>query len=102
MNLRSLGYRTDLIFPAFDGEIIDRGEYLAVRSPQNPTYYWGNFLLFAEPPKEGDLTMARDLRSRDRAPPKVTHLAFGWDRRRRVGLIEPFVQAGSGWNAAWC
>jgi hypothetical protein len=47
MNVKSLGYRTDLIFPTFDGEIIDRGDYLVIRTPKNPTFYWGNFLLFA-------------------------------------------------------
>jgi len=98
MNLRSLGYRTDLIFPAFDGEIIDRGDYLAVRSPLNPTFYWGNFLLFAKPPQEGDFEKWRELFGRDiGAPPKVTHLAFGWDSPQGdSGLIEPFLQAGFG------
>ena len=36
--IRSLGYRTDLTCVAFDGEPIDRGDYIVVRSPQNPTY----------------------------------------------------------------
>ncbi len=47
MEIQSLGYRTDLIFPKFDGQIIDRGNYLVILTPTNPTYYWGNFLLFA-------------------------------------------------------
>ena len=38
MNVKSLGYRTDLIFLAFDGEIIDRGPYLVLRTPTNPTF----------------------------------------------------------------
>ena len=38
MEVKSLGYRTDLIFPAFDGEIIDRGAYLVVRTLSNPTF----------------------------------------------------------------
>lgn len=54
MQVRSLGYRTDLIFPAFDGQITDRGDYLVVRTPSNPTFYWGNFLLFDRPPGDGD------------------------------------------------
>jgi hypothetical protein len=43
-----------LIFPAFEGEIIDRGAYIVVRTPYNPTIYWGNFLLFEKSPAEGD------------------------------------------------
>jgi len=54
MKVRSLGYRTDLIFPRFDGEIIDREGYLVIRTPTNPTYFWGNFLLFQNPPGAGD------------------------------------------------
>ena len=55
MEVQSLGYRTDLIFPKFDGQILDRGKYLVILTPTNPTYYWGNFLLFANPPDKGDL-----------------------------------------------
>jgi hypothetical protein len=54
MHIKSLGYRTDLIFASFDGEIFDRGDYQVIRSPTNPTFYWGNFLLFPQPPQEGD------------------------------------------------
>ena len=99
MNLRSLGYRTDLIFPAFDGEIIDRGDYLVVRSPLNPSFYWGNFLLFAEPPRNGDLQKWRDLFAKEiGAAPTYEHQAFGWDlsdvEAVEAGAIEPFLQAG--------
>ena len=31
----------------------DRGTHLVVRTPANPTYYWGNFILLAEPPVPG-------------------------------------------------
>src|SRR3954452_20220779 len=32
----------------------DRGDYVVVRTDSNPTFYWGNFLLFPEPPRAGD------------------------------------------------
>lgn len=54
MQVNSLGYRTDLIFHRFDGQVLDRGDYLVIKTPTNPTFYWGNFLLFAEPPGDGD------------------------------------------------
>jgi GNAT superfamily N-acetyltransferase len=96
MHLRSLGYRTDLIFPAFDGEIIDRGHYIVVRTPSNPTFYWGNFLLFSQPAREGDFRTWRDLFAREiGTPPGTEHQAFGWDSPEgEPGLIEPFLQAG--------
>ena len=49
MHIRSLGWRTDLIFPRFDGVVTDRGDYLVVRTPSNPGFYWGNFLLLDAP-----------------------------------------------------
>jgi ribosomal protein S18 acetylase RimI-like enzyme len=96
MEIRSLGYRTDLIFPAFDGEIIDRGDYVVVRTPSNPTFYWGNFLLFARPPQDGDFQTWRDLFAREiGTPPEVEHQAFGWDSSEgEGGLLEPFIRAG--------
>ncbi len=46
MQIRSLAYQTDLFFPRFDGEVVDRGDYTVIRTPSNPTFHWGNFLLF--------------------------------------------------------
>jgi GNAT superfamily N-acetyltransferase len=96
MKLRSLGYQTDLIFPAFDGVIVDRGDYLVIRSPLNPTFYWGNFLLFARPPQEGDFDRWRQAFVREiGAAPEVQHQAFGWDSPEGdTGIIDPFLRAG--------
>ncbi len=34
-------------------EVTDRGDYLVVRSPDNPGFWWGNFLLLDVPPGPG-------------------------------------------------
>jgi ribosomal protein S18 acetylase RimI-like enzyme len=96
MHVSSLGYRTDLIFAAFDGEIVDRGEYLVVRTPANPTFYWGNFLLFAEPPREGDFHLWRTLFAQEIGSlPGIEHQAFGWDTPQgEEGFVQPFLDAG--------
>jgi hypothetical protein len=49
----SLGWRSHLIFPRFDGHVTAREHYLLVRTPHDPTYWWGNFLLFDHAPREG-------------------------------------------------
>jgi GNAT superfamily N-acetyltransferase len=42
----SLSYRTDLMIRAAEGsQIIDHGDCVAIHSPANPSYWWGNFLL---------------------------------------------------------
>jgi GNAT superfamily N-acetyltransferase len=36
-------------------QIEDRDQYVVVRTPKNPGYWWGNFLLLAKPPQPGDV-----------------------------------------------
>lgn len=96
MQVRSLGYQTDLIFASYDGELIDRGNYLVIRTPTNPTYYWGNYLIFADPPRQGDHQMWQELFAKEiGTPPLVTHQTFGWDAiHDEQGIIEPFLEDG--------
>ncbi len=54
MHVTSLGFRTDLALLTAAGSVVeDRGTHLVVRSPDNPSYFWGNFLLLAQPPVPG-------------------------------------------------
>lgn len=54
MDVRSLGFRTDLSLLTLSGsEVEDRGTHLVVRTPANPDYRWGNFLLLAQAPVPG-------------------------------------------------
>ncbi len=54
MHVNSLGFRTDLALLTASGSVVeDRGTHLVVRSPDNPSYFWGNFLLLAQPPVPG-------------------------------------------------
>jgi ribosomal protein S18 acetylase RimI-like enzyme len=96
VHVRSLGYRTDLIFSAFNGEVIDRGDHLVIRTPSNPNFYWGNFLLFGDPPGAGDFVRWRTLFSREiGSPPAVKHETYGWDTTRGdLGLVQPFLEDG--------
>jgi ribosomal protein S18 acetylase RimI-like enzyme len=54
MHVSSLGFRTDLALLTASGSLVeDRGTHLVVRTPANPTYFWGNFLLLAQAPVPG-------------------------------------------------
>jgi ribosomal protein S18 acetylase RimI-like enzyme len=58
-----------------------RDGYAVVRSPSNPTYHWGNLLLFDEPPRAGDGTRWEALfAAAFDAEPEVRHRTFAWDR----------------------
>ena len=78
---RSLVWATDIqVLPST--RLLERRErYLVVRSPDNPSHHWGNFLLFDEPPAIGDGgRWEQHFRAEFSGPPGVAHVAFGWDR----------------------
>src|SRR5712692_7922490 len=51
VRISSLGFRTDVaIRVAEGGQVSDHSDYLVVRTPANPDYRWGNFLLLADVP----------------------------------------------------
>jgi ribosomal protein S18 acetylase RimI-like enzyme len=96
MQLKSLGFQTELLFRRFEGEVIERPDYLVVRTPKNPGYRWGNFLVFQESPKEGGLEKWKGIFAKEiGTPPDYTHFVFGLDGvDGETGVLEPFLQAG--------
>ena len=74
----SLGYRTDLMLLGLQGsEIEQRTDYQVIRTPANPTFYWGNFLLLSGPPAPG--TVASWVSTFAREFPEAEHVALGVD-----------------------
>ncbi len=69
--IKSLVWATDVDVLGPDHTVARRDGYWAVHSPSNPTYWWGNLLLFDDAPGPGDgerwarlfaAEFARDLR----------------------------------------
>jgi len=96
MKLTLLGYRTDLIFHTFEGEVTDRERYLVIRTPSNPSYRWGNFLIFDAPPQPGEYATWTQLFAREvGTPPRITHKLFAWDTvDSENGDVGDFLRAG--------
>ena len=71
-----LGWRTDLdVLRRSGSHITDAGDHLVVETPDNPGYYWGNFVLvtnpgLAERPKDCLALMEREF-------PSAGHVAIG-------------------------
>lgn len=96
MRLQSLGYRSELIFPNFDGSVEDRGNHLVVKTPRNPGFYWGNLLIFDRPPRAGDREAWEALFAEafEESNPG-SHRTFGWDAPGGdPGAVEEFRDAG--------
>ncbi|MDX6358414.1 MAG: hypothetical protein QOH37_1468 [Nocardioidaceae bacterium] len=79
MDIASLANRTDLAMLERSGsQISDRGTHLVVRTPDNPTFWWGNFLLLPAAPS--DEAEAREwLAAFEREFPEARHRTFGID-----------------------
>lgn len=80
MNIRSLGRRTDFIFARFSGSVVDQGSYTLIKTPSNPGYHWGNYIVFDRAPRAGDLNAWKALF--DQQFPYYSrphHYAFTWD-----------------------
>jgi GNAT superfamily N-acetyltransferase len=96
MIVKSLGYRTDLMFAKFDGEIIHRDTYVVVRTPSSPRFWWGNFVLFENPPASSDIDLWEETFDREFADlPAVKHRNFAWDTTDGgVANVTPFTEKG--------
>ena len=82
--LASLGFRTDVALRVAEGsEVTDRGGYLVIRSPGNPGFWWGNFLLLRAWPREGDGWLDRFAAEF----PHAGHVAIGVDVTEAGGKL---------------
>jgi len=80
--VRSLGLRTDLMLIRWDG-VVDEldGDVVRARTPTNPDFYYGNFLLFPDAPAAGDgpAWIAR-FGAAFADDPRIQHVTLRWDR----------------------
>ena len=95
MHLRSLGLRTDLALRVHAGSSVeDRGDHLVVRTPGNPTFWWGNYLVLPQAPPDARSAEGW-LATFERELPGAEHRTFAVDGvAGEPGDLEPFVALG--------
>ncbi len=96
VEIRSLMAATDVdVLPA-TSIVEDRGEYVVVRTPTNPTYFWGNFLLWRRPPVAGDRERWEAAFAAEFGTDRPSrHCALCWDVPGEDGAAQSeFVDAG--------
>ena len=75
---RSLAFFTDVALRVAEGGVTERhADHAVIRSPGNPTFWWGNFLLMPAAPQPGDRPRWEALFRQ--AFPTAAHRAFGVD-----------------------
>jgi ribosomal protein S18 acetylase RimI-like enzyme len=94
VNVISLGFRTDLALLKRAGATVeDRGDHIVVISPDNPSFYWGNFLLLDHVP--GADRVEEWLERFEAAFPAAGHRALGFDvTRATVDDASAFAEHG--------
>jgi GNAT superfamily N-acetyltransferase len=99
VNVSSLGFRTDLALLERAGSTVeDRGDHLVVRSPENPGFYWGNFLLLDHAPDADRVEEWLDRFAT--AFPEARHRSFGFDTQGTVDELSGFEAHGFGVEAS--
>jgi ribosomal protein S18 acetylase RimI-like enzyme len=95
MKINSLAFQTDLFFHRFTGVVLEYEEYLVIKTPTNPTYFWGNLLYFPRPPTTESLAIWKNIFREQFHSMNVEHMTFAWDSLKGVeGSAELFVQDG--------
>jgi ribosomal protein S18 acetylase RimI-like enzyme len=94
MKIQSLSRRTDLIFAKFSGSVIDRGDYTLIQTPSNPSYHWGNYIIFNTPPKNGDFLKWKEIFTKEFPYyEKIQHMVFTWEQPE-LGEAQEFLDNG--------
>jgi GNAT superfamily N-acetyltransferase len=102
VDVTSLGLRTNLMIVTLaGGQVEDRGEYVVARSPDNPTFWWGNFLALPRPPQPEEVsgwldTFAAEL-------PTAAHRTFALDSvpEPAGGPATSVLGTATAWQAPW-
>lgn len=91
-----LGWRSHVLACRFDGEIAEHEDHVVVRTPSNPTYYWGNCLILRDPPRDADLPhwLERFDQAIASRQPASRHLAFGIDAAALPDRLPSWRAAG--------
>ena len=79
MPIRSVGLATDLEILATRGVITDRGNYLVVATPDDPSYYFGNMLVLPAAPQVGEVAYWSRTFASELPDPAIRHVTLRWD-----------------------
>jgi ribosomal protein S18 acetylase RimI-like enzyme len=93
--LRSLGLRTELFFDRHMGQLEPKEGYTVVRTPSNPHYWYGNYLLLPKPPETGDYDRWMQWFATAFPVTPSSHRVFQWDNTdAEAGEHQEFLDAG--------
>ncbi|MFC1746414.1 GNAT family N-acetyltransferase [Candidatus Riflebacteria bacterium] len=93
--VKSFGLATDLFISSFESEVTERENYLVIKTPDQPGNFWGNFILFKNPPGAGDADTWMSIYRHEFKCKAPKFFAFKWDiSRLNLEKIKPFLEKG--------
>lgn len=94
--VRNLGYITDCIYHKLNGIVEQKEHYILIKTPANPTFYWGNLLHFEKAPIEGCFSRWMEY-FKSEFGEDCGHVTFAWDEEAK-GELNDFLSAGFEWD----
>ncbi|BBH51874.1 GNAT family N-acetyltransferase [Fluviispira sanaruensis] len=95
----ALGLKTDLMFFDFSKNKIEKEDYFVLKTPHNPEFFWGNYLLFKKPPCQGDFEKWTESFQKEFAQIKdINHMTFSWEEIGNEVEIDKFKDADFDFN----
>ena len=93
---RALTWATHVDVLPSDRELSRREGCTVIRSPSNPRHWWGNLLLFDDPPAPGERgSWERRFAAEFARDREVQHVTLAWDRTGgELGAADEFTDAG--------
>jgi ribosomal protein S18 acetylase RimI-like enzyme len=94
LKINLLANKTNLIFGHFEGQVFNHEDYQIVQTKSNPSYHWGNYIIFKKAPVAGD--MAKWMQLFDDSFQyymEPHHYCFTWDVEDK-GEVEEFIENG--------
>jgi RimJ/RimL family protein N-acetyltransferase len=100
INALSLYWRTEFIFAQFDSVIDVHANYIIVRTPNNPQFYWGNFLLIDHAPASNQWPqwLALFKQAITEVQPMSQHIAIGFNHATQAKVALPQTLQEQGWQ----
>ena len=92
----NLGLATDLLLHTEIGMVESRDDYIVVRTPDAPEYFFGNMLVLHKRPSANDLRLLEhDFGQLVGTPPLIAHRTFAWPESADSEVtFDAFVEQG--------
>lgn len=103
MEITSIGFLSETLFQHYNGVVRDLGDCAEVRTPDNPDFWFGNYLLLAKPPEPAAISLWKARFSAVFADARdVKHMCLQWadDGRDSSGIRAEFIRQG--WKFSQC